>query len=79
MSSKATITSVVGIAVAVLIGIYLFAYGLQPILSSITITYWSNGTIAQLLMLNLFTVLFYLGLALLPIAVLYRAIKGSGK
>jgi hypothetical protein len=57
----------------------MFAYALRPILVDITITYWSNGTIAQTLMLNLFTILFFLGLALLPIAVLYKAIKGSGK
>jgi len=75
MSSKATVTSVVGVIVAALVGVYMYVYALKDVINNVTLLPGIAGTLMQ----NLFVIMYFLAIALLPIAILYKAIKGSGK
>ena len=71
MDYKNVIVGIVGIIVAALVGIYVYIYALEDVIAN-------NLTgVAGSLMSGLFVVMFFLAIALLPITVLYKAIKSD--
>jgi len=71
MDYKNVIVGIVGIIVAALVGIYVYIYALEDVITN-------NLTgVAGSLMSGLFVVMFFLAIALLPITVLYKAIKSD--
>jgi hypothetical protein len=71
MDYKNVIVGIVGVIVAALVGIYVYIYALEDIITN-------NLTgVANSLMSGLFVVMFFLAISLLPITVLYKAIQSK--
>jgi maltodextrin utilization protein YvdJ len=53
----------------------MYVYALKDVINNATLLPGISGTLMQ----NLFVIMYFLAIALLPIAILYKSIKGSGK
>ena len=71
MDYKGVIVGVVGVVIAALVGIYVYIYALADVIAN-------NLTgVAGSLMSGLFVVMFFLAISLLPLTILYKAIKST--
>jgi len=69
---SALLGATVSIVVAAIVAVYMWAYALKDVVTCSTLI---GSTVGYNLLSGLFVVIFFLGIALIPLAMLYKVIK----
>jgi uncharacterized membrane protein len=72
----ALMTAMITIVVAVIIGVYMWAYALKDVVTNETLI---GGGVGYQLLSGIFVIIFFLAIALIPLTLLYKSLKTSGR
>jgi hypothetical protein len=70
----ALMSAIITIVVAAIIGVYMWAYALKSVVTNSTLI---GSTIGYNLLSGIFVIVFFLAIALIPLALLYQSIKAG--
>ena len=68
--------SMIGIVVAAIVAVYMWAYALRDIVTNSTLI---GSTVGYNLLSGLFVIVFFLAIALIPLSLLWKTMKTGGR
>jgi hypothetical protein len=72
----ALMSAIITIVVACIVAVYMWAYALKDVVTCSTLI---GGGVGYQLLSGIFVIIFFLAIALVPLTLLYKSIKTSGR